>query len=300
MADPGTPNATPDDFDSWANVSARLQLRSDHECERIVADLGMTEVWPKLNEHWGRVLARDLLSGTMHRLTRYGALCARELERRRSGAPAPARLEITRPPESNPTGPLPSRSDFREQAMFGQRPLRPDDTNQRGGVPFSDDPLDHQETSKMRVKDVRKALAKLPSKAEIPAESAENEGDRSSSPAFAVKFGTGAIPIRPAPDQTKTVSGEMGDVRSHLVAVRAATAWTVEQWAHFRAEIAEHPDHQEAILARYGLGRESAWQSVVLTWQQRLEAHPNLKTRFEQAFAQGRARFAATPSEPQQ
>ncbi len=300
MADSDNPNEVSKDFDAWANVSVRLQQRAEPDAARIVADLGLGEVWEQSDAHWGSVLAQDLLSGSMRRLARYGALCARELERRRSGAPAPAQLEITRPPDSSPTGPLPGAGDFRLQAMFGERPSRPRDSGQQiGGTPFSDDPLDHQPTSKMRAKDVREALARAQATQQgSPEPPPDAEVDRQSSPAFAERFTTGAIAIRPALDQSHTFTDELGDVRNQLVAVRAAANWTVEQWAHVQAELAERPQQRDAIMARYGLDRDTSQRSVEQTWLQRLEAHPDLQTRFEKAFSQGRARISAGSSRP--
>ncbi len=83
--DAGPPDVV-NDFETWARVSARLLKRKPKERKQILAELELEFIWPDANERWSAVLAQEVVDERDRRTKQYGAICAEEMKRRRSGA----------------------------------------------------------------------------------------------------------------------------------------------------------------------------------------------------------------------
>jgi hypothetical protein len=68
-----------DDFDRWAQLSARMLRRPAIECARIVRDAGVESEWNAADAHWYGVLIDDVEAGRLERVGRFRELCRLEL-----------------------------------------------------------------------------------------------------------------------------------------------------------------------------------------------------------------------------
>jgi hypothetical protein len=79
------PTGSPDvenDFEAWANVSARLHERSDERRQRILKELGIVDVWSAADSTWTKQLVETLATNGTKLAERYAAICAAEMKRR--------------------------------------------------------------------------------------------------------------------------------------------------------------------------------------------------------------------------
>ena len=121
------------DFEAWARVSSSLQGRNDDECEGLIEDLGIADVWDRADAAWSKALAAELCDMKLDRIGRYAEICARTLDARR------------RKPSV----------DFRHLATYGPTGSSP---GEKKGTPFSNDPDDRTPTKQYRTPAVKAAL----------------------------------------------------------------------------------------------------------------------------------------------
>lgn len=74
----GAASNAEEDFDVWANLSARLRVCSIEQRRALLVANGLEERWERIHEAWARVLNQEIAAGKLERPERYLALCARE------------------------------------------------------------------------------------------------------------------------------------------------------------------------------------------------------------------------------
>jgi hypothetical protein len=85
------------DFEAWAQLAARLRLRTPDERRTMLRDLGLAQAWDEIHENWARRLNQEIAAGRMDMPYRYARICARE-----AGARAAAAAHAP-PPEGTPS-----------------------------------------------------------------------------------------------------------------------------------------------------------------------------------------------------
>lgn len=133
---PGEPPDVVNDFEAWARVSSSLQGRNDDECEALIDELGIADVWDRADAAWSKALAAELCDMKLDRIGRYAEICARTLDARR------------RKPSV----------DFRHLATYGPTGSSPGEKLKSKGTPFSNDPDDRTPTKQYRAPAVKAAL----------------------------------------------------------------------------------------------------------------------------------------------
>jgi hypothetical protein len=135
MTTRGVPDVV-NDFDAWASVSAELHGLSEQEAQRLLAGLGVSEVWETADAAWSKAMSIDIADMRLDRIHAYAAVCAR------------ARVLGQ------------ATEDFRHRALYGQQhdvePSRR--AMQKGGTPFSSDPEDRQATRRMHAEELQTRL----------------------------------------------------------------------------------------------------------------------------------------------
>lgn len=110
-----------DDFERWAQLSARMLRRPPAECARLVRDAGVDGEWNAADAHWYGVLLDDVEAGRLERVIRFRALCRHELETRiASGALVPSPTDAL---AAEPNDPTPAFA--RQLVSRGLRPVEP-------------------------------------------------------------------------------------------------------------------------------------------------------------------------------
>lgn len=243
------------DFDTWANVSARLTERSDEEHARILGELGIAEVWDNADAAWSKALAGEILDMRFDRVQQYGAICAREL--------------AARSREDDVT----TQRDFRHRATFGDREDEPSSTRQVrqiGGTPFSDDPLDREPTRKLRSAELKAHLETI------------TEVSRGVWPT-----GDNGVADDAQSEQAKTQTRDSSAaLHEQVEAALAAADWPIERYARYRAELTAGLEAEAKVNARHGLPSEVAQRHVATAWRARLSADAELDDKVEALVAE--------------
>ncbi len=267
------------DFDAWAAVSAKLLQRTPAEVEHLLGSLGVAGAWPAANDQWSRTLAHDLMKNQMERPRRYAEKCHQELERRKSGVTPSDRMEIT---EMNSLGP--PRTSYQDFRQLASTPAL------REGAPESKELLgetmDRAPTARMQARHMSAMIAPGVTTS-APAQPTFVE-----SPSAVVQAPPPLSEPDPGPGETRLDRPNEG-VRAALRDAEQVSQWTVEQWACFCAEIAEHPEAAEATYAHYGLAREVARRHVHARWDERFHQDAGLYARYQALVQQERANIAA-------
>ncbi len=229
-----------DDFNAWAIVSARLRKRTARQVVAVLAELGLAEIWPRADAHWRAELVEDLAVGDMERAFRYSSVCAADL--------------AERPPDEPPAEPESSPSDFRHDALYGQRAER------------------------------------LPS----GRAAASGRAAPPPSGSFRQELGGDGAVVAPAPGQHATAPMQPSDLRETLAAAKAAINWPVETYAAFHAELEVRPGQTAAILERYKVNGETTAAYIHKAWQSRLAKDPALAQRWGALVLEHRQRSSET------
>jgi hypothetical protein len=102
------------DFEAWAQVAARLRLRSADERADILSSLGLTQVWDEIHEAWALRLNQDIAAGRMELPHRYARICAKEIAGRPPSLAPPSLAPETRPMQLSMDARASSRAGFRD------------------------------------------------------------------------------------------------------------------------------------------------------------------------------------------
>ncbi|MSP25540.1 MAG: hypothetical protein EXR75_10320 [Myxococcales bacterium] len=93
------------DFETWAQVAARLRGRSASEREQLLHELGLTQAWGGVHEAWSHALNEDITERRMDRPNRYVEICAAEQHARSSEKVAPKNFSHALMPPTTPSQP---------------------------------------------------------------------------------------------------------------------------------------------------------------------------------------------------
>ena len=66
------------DFDAWARMSARLRGIHKAGQQAVVAEYGLSTIWPEADAHWRQILIEDIAAGDMERVFQYSEICSEQ------------------------------------------------------------------------------------------------------------------------------------------------------------------------------------------------------------------------------
>jgi len=264
----------PLDFDAWAALCARMVRRGEDERRAILAEQGVEpEVWRRCDEHHAATLAHDAAEGEGTLAKRYGALCAAEMQRRRSALSAPAPEPQSAPPPAPVAEPAPESPPQEEIPSF----LREVSIS----VPVMVVP-----PSLAMTQDVSAAVRAATAPA-LPFAGKLSPASVATAPAS-----PRAASAAPAPGTPPGMTLEVGtDLRAFMRPAlpfaatpgergTASPRLTFQAYASLCAELALHPEEAEAILRKYNITNEAARRALDEEWQARFSAHPDTQAQW--------------------
>ena len=245
----GARTSLKDDFDRWAQLSARMLRRPAIECARIVRDAGVESEWNAADAHWYGVLIDDVEAGRLERVGRFRSLCRREIEARTAeGAIVPSPIDLLDGDLADPT------PAFARRLMGAAKATWPahDQEGTRVGLPA----VDPDNRSSSPQAPAPKALETVRG----PSPEAQLTGPRPQ-------------PAAPAASRGSTEGDD----------------WTIEQYAWLRAELERHPDRADRIWSLRGVDREAGRRAVIEIWEHRIAQSHELQAKYGDLMARYRS-----------
>ena len=268
------------DFESWAQLAARLRLLDEGQQRALLAEHQLADSWASIHESWSRELNEDIAAGRMERPQRYAQLC-REARHGRAdgppgalapplppGAPAPppppgaAQRQPPPPPARGSRG-SGSASDFRQDLTPDHRPELPNLSQ------------DETITTALPADEVLAlALARAKRKPVV--------GDD-----FRARLSGNARPSTPSDDQHRTEPVGIEDMAAVAHEAHKSASWTVEEYAELCLRLDARPQDAGELWRARGIEHPNARQLVHILWRDKLREDPAPTGRYERYRASG-------------
>ncbi|MBW2525162.1 MAG: hypothetical protein JRI23_13345 [Deltaproteobacteria bacterium] len=260
----------PLDFDAWCEVATALLERELEERFEILADRDLDPtLWQRCDQYWTMVVAQEVVAGGSRRVDTYASRCAREMAKRREGSQDGGAKQNEGSAGTPEDAPAPAAAAIDETSWLMQAPVGP-------VLPFEEAPEASPPEQVVRLTDQRLDLAGETALATPVVD------DLDSTLPFVLPIEDRLDPNGESVPSPTAPSARQGDPLEHYAALCAKLTVFPEQSAQIRASYGFATDEQIAGLS----GR----------WQQRFDADPSLRARFEHLKQQYQRQLAARRS----
>jgi len=272
-------------FEAWAELSGRLaKLSADERFDLLDERDVANKDWERCDRHYALALADEIGEGRMERARVYAAICAAQIAGRGSAADMPS--VITPPAEASD-----AKAESSPEASLAPETAVPTFLQDRGvsavAIRLMESPRESLAATaaafELPTALRSKAADALPFRADAGPSLAVGAAAPKPPPARAVAVGSGTIGIgEDLAAQHATLPFPTGAGRPAPVAY---PRMPLQTHASLCAELAVFPEKAAEILRKYNVSSDAAHAALEHEWRTRLDAHPDTKVTWDQAFS---------------